>query len=44
LHAGDRIDGPAVIREALCTTRVGVGQIATIGTYGEIVIERGDPG
>jgi N-methylhydantoinase A len=42
LHAGDRIDGPAVIREALSTTRVGVGQVATVGKYGEIVIERRD--
>jgi N-methylhydantoinase A len=42
LHAGDRIDGPAVIREALSTTRVGVGQVATVGRYGEIVIERRD--
>jgi N-methylhydantoinase A len=42
LHAGDVIEGPAVIREELSTTRVGVGQVATVGTYGEIVIERGD--
>lgn len=41
LHAGDVIEGPAVIREELSTTRVGVGQTATIGSYGEIVIERG---
>lgn len=41
LHAGDRIEGPAVIREELSTTRVGTGQVATVGEYGELVIERG---
>ncbi|MBV9817390.1 MAG: hydantoinase/oxoprolinase family protein [Solirubrobacterales bacterium] len=41
LRAGDRIEGPAVIREELSTTRVGTGQTATVGDYGEIVIEQG---
>jgi N-methylhydantoinase A len=41
LHAGDVIEGPAIIREELSTTQVCPGQKATIGTYGEIVIEKG---
>jgi N-methylhydantoinase A len=40
LKRGDRIEGPAVIREALSTTHVGQGQVATVGDYGELVIER----
>ncbi len=40
LQSGDRIEGPAIIREELSTTQVCPGQVATIGTYGEIVIER----
>lgn len=40
LQAGDRIEGPAIIREELSTTQVCPGQVATVGEYGEIVIER----
>lgn len=39
LQSGDRIEGPAIIREELSTTQVCPGQVATIGEYGEIVIE-----
>ncbi len=42
LMTGDVIQGPAVIREDLSTTRLGGGQAATVGQYGEIVIERGN--
>jgi len=42
LMTGDVIQGPAVIREDLSTTRLGGGQRATVGQYGEIVIERGN--
>ena len=34
------IEGPAIIREELSTTQVCPGQRATVGEYGEIVIER----
>lgn len=40
LLSGDRIEGPAIIREALSTTQVCPGQVATVGEYGQIVIER----
>ena len=40
VHSGDRIEGPAIIREELSTTQVCPGQVATIGEFGEIVIER----
>ena len=40
LHAGDRIDGPAIIREELSTTQVCPGQSARVGEYGELIIER----
>jgi N-methylhydantoinase A len=40
LQAGDVIEGPAIIREELSTTQVCPGQKATVGIYGEIVIER----
>ncbi|MCW3064220.1 MAG: hydantoinase/oxoprolinase family protein [Solirubrobacterales bacterium] len=40
LQAGDRVEGPAIIREELSTTQVCPGQVATVGEYGEIVIER----
>lgn len=40
LMLGDVITGPAVIREPLSTTHVGTGQVATIGSVGEIVITR----
>ncbi len=44
LSWGDEIAGPAIIREDLSTTHVGAGQRATIGRYGEIVIERNETG
>jgi N-methylhydantoinase A len=40
LAAGDVVVGPAIIREPTSTTHVVAGQRATIGAYGEIVIER----
>jgi N-methylhydantoinase A len=40
LRAGDRLIGPAIVREALSTTHVTAGQVATVGRYGELVIER----
>ena len=40
LQSGDVIEGPAIIREELSTTQVCPGQRATVGRYGEIVIER----
>lgn len=40
LEAGNFMLGPAVIREPMSTTHVIAGQRATIGSYGEIVIER----
>jgi S-(hydroxymethyl)glutathione dehydrogenase/alcohol dehydrogenase len=40
LPVGAIVEGPAVIREALSTTFVMPGQIAEIGSFGEIVIER----
>jgi N-methylhydantoinase A len=39
LLPGERIEGPAVIREPLCTTFVCPGQVGTIGRFGEISIE-----
>jgi len=39
LCAGDVIDGPAIVREALSTTHIGRRQRATIGRLGEISIE-----
>jgi N-methylhydantoinase A len=42
LRSGDRIEGPAVIRERLSTTQVCPGQTASIGRFGEIVIERSE--
>jgi N-methylhydantoinase A len=42
MRAGDEVVGPAIIREALSTTLVCSGQIATIGRIGEIVIEFAD--
>lgn len=38
---GDKIKGPAIIREPMATTMVCLGQVARIGKYGEIAIERG---
>jgi N-methylhydantoinase A len=40
LRQGDRMEGPAVIREPMSTTLVPPGHTATVGGYGEIVIER----
>ena len=40
LKAGNIVRGPAIIREAMSTTHVVAGQLATIGRYGEIYIER----
>ncbi|MDA0823825.1 MAG: hydantoinase/oxoprolinase family protein [Proteobacteria bacterium] len=40
LCAGDKIAGPAIVREALSTTYITQNQVAQIGTYGEISIER----
>jgi N-methylhydantoinase A len=40
LPVGARIDGPAVIREDLATTFVCPGQVAVVGRFGELVIER----
>jgi N-methylhydantoinase A len=34
------VRGPAIIREPMSTTHVVAGQVATIGKYGEILIER----
>jgi N-methylhydantoinase A len=39
LKAGNRVRGPAIIREPMSTTHVLGGQLATVGSYGEIVIE-----
>jgi N-methylhydantoinase A len=44
LSWGDEIAGPAIIREDLSTTHVGARQRATIGRYGEVVIERNETG
>jgi N-methylhydantoinase A len=40
LLAGDRIPGPAVIREPLSTTFLVPGQTATVGRYGELRIRQ----
>ena len=40
LRAGDRIPGPAVIREPLSTTLLVPGQTATVGAYGELRIRQ----
>jgi N-methylhydantoinase A len=39
LPVGARIDGPAIVREALSTTYVCPGQTATVGRFGELRIE-----
>jgi N-methylhydantoinase A len=41
LYFGDTIKGPAIIREPMATTMVCMGQVARIGRYGELHIERG---
>lgn len=40
LGRGARIDGPAIVHEPLATILVAPGQHATVGRFGEIVIER----
>jgi N-methylhydantoinase A len=40
LKAGNIVRGPAIIREPMSTTHVVAGQVARIGQYGEIYIER----
>ena len=42
LRAGQRIRGPAIIREPMSTTHVVAGQQARVGTHGELIIERTD--
>jgi len=42
LPVGARIEGPAIIREELSTTLVCPGQVAEIGSFGEIAVTRGD--
>ena len=39
LRRGDRIEGPAVVREPMSTTFVPAGRVLTTGAYGELVIE-----
>ena len=41
LLAGDRIAGPAIIRELNSTTHIRAGQRARVGDYGELVISVG---
>jgi N-methylhydantoinase A len=41
LYFGDTIKGPAIIREPMSTTVVCMGQLARMGRYGELHIERG---
>ncbi|MEV4601050.1 hydantoinase/oxoprolinase family protein [Amycolatopsis sp. NPDC049253] len=40
LRVGDQVPGPAVVREPLSTTFLVPGQIATVGTYGELRIRK----
>lgn len=40
LCAGDEINGPAIVREALSTTYITQNQTGVVGRYGEIVIRR----
>jgi N-methylhydantoinase A len=41
LYWGDAVAGPAIVREPMATTMVCVGQVARVGRFGEIHIERG---
>jgi N-methylhydantoinase A len=43
LRAGDLVRGPAIIREPMSTTHVRAGQVARVGDYGELVIQRSRP-
>jgi N-methylhydantoinase A len=40
LKANNIVRGPAIIREPMSTTHMVAGQVATIGRFGEIYIER----
>jgi N-methylhydantoinase A len=40
LKANNMVRGPAIIREPMSTTHVVAGQVATVGSYGEILIVR----
>jgi N-methylhydantoinase A len=40
LRAGDVVRGPAIVREPTSTTHLLAGQRATVGGFGELVIER----
>ena len=40
LRSGQVIVGPAIIREPTSTTHVVAGQQATVGAYGELIVER----
>jgi N-methylhydantoinase A len=40
LCAGDEINGPAIIREALSTTHITQNQVARVGRFGELSIEQ----
>jgi N-methylhydantoinase A len=44
LRRGDRIDGPALVREEMASTHVGAGQVAEVGRYGELIITMRDEG
>jgi N-methylhydantoinase A len=39
LGVGDCIDGPAIVEEPSSTTMVHTGDVLTVGTYGELVID-----
>jgi N-methylhydantoinase A len=43
LRAGDVVLGPAIVREPTSTTHLFAGQRATVGGFGELVIERVAP-
>jgi N-methylhydantoinase A len=40
LPTGSSVEGPAIIREGLSTTFVCPGQVATVGSFGELIIRR----
>ena len=40
LLAGDQIQGPAIVREALSTTYITQNQVGSVGRFGEITIQR----
>jgi 5-oxoprolinase (ATP-hydrolysing) len=42
LRAGDRVSGPALIRETIATTVVEPGWAATVGAHGELVLKRAE--